>query len=88
MANAAWGSLRLDGLRRQQACGFPDVPLDRVQPVTAVGDVGDAEVLGGRQQVLDALGNQRAQRDLEGQRADVDVVVSPRGGMQVDAVAA
>ena len=38
--------------RRERAGGLADRPLDRVQPVAAVGDVGDAEVLARRQQVL------------------------------------
>ena len=38
--------------RRQQPGRLADVPLHRVQAVAAVGDVGDAQVLAGRQQVL------------------------------------
>src|SRR5690606_17664661 len=49
---------------------------------------GDSEVLAGRQEVFNALGQQRAQGDLERQGADVDVVVPSGAGVQVDAVAA
>ena len=84
----AAGALLREAERGQRAGRLADVPLDRVQPVAAVGDVRDAEVLARRQQVLDAPRDQGAERDLERQRADVDVVVAAAAGVQVDAVAA
>ena len=59
-----------------------------MQPVAAVGDVGRAQVLAGRQQVFDPTRDQGAQRDLKRQRADVDVVVAAGAGVQVDPIAA
>src|SRR5439155_5445487 len=70
----------------EQAGDLADVPLDRVQPVAAVGDVRGADVLAGGQQVVHPLRDQRAQRDLERARAHVDVVVAAGRGVQVDAV--
>ncbi len=40
------------------ANGFTDVPLDGMKAIAAVGDVGDAEVLAGGQEVVRALGTQ------------------------------
>ena len=51
--------------RGERAGDLADVPLDRVQPVGAVGDVGGADVLAGGQQVLHPPRDQRAERDLE-----------------------
>lgn len=72
----------------QPACGFTDVPLDRVQPVAAVRDVGRREVLAAGQQVRRRARHQRPQRDLEwpGLRGDADVVRA--GGMDVDGIPA
>ena len=50
--------------------------------------MGHAQILAGGQQVLDALRYQRAERDLEGIAADVDIVAQAGAGMQVDAVTA
>src|SRR3712207_6775108 len=52
-------------IRRQRARRLPDVPFDRMQPVAAVGDVRRADVFVGRQQVLHAYRNKRAQRSEE-----------------------
>src|SRR5436190_16069343 len=48
--------------RREPTCHLADVPLDRVEPVAAVGDVRGADVLRGRQEVAGPDGQQRAQR--------------------------
>ena len=73
-------------VRGQRPGRLPGVPLDRVQPVAAVGDVRGADVLRGRQQVAHPDGQQRAQRDLERAGRDVQVVVPARAGVQVDPV--
>ena len=78
----------LEAKRRECAGGLADGPLDRMQPVAAVGDVGRAQVLAGRQQVLDPARDQGAERDLKRQRADVDVIVAAGAGVQVDPIAA
>ena len=78
----------LQAERRESAGGLADGPLDRMQPVAAVGDVGRPQVLAGRQEVLDPPRDQGTERDLERQRADVDVVVAAGAGVQVDPVAA
>ena len=59
-----------------------------MQAVTTVRDVRDAKILAGRQQVFDALRNQRAERDLERQRTDVYVIVTARARVQINPVAA
>ena len=74
--------------RRQVAGRLAGAPLDRVQPVGAVGDVRRRDVLRARQQVVDPHRDQRAERDLERRAGDVDVG-SPAGrGVQVDPVLA
>jgi hypothetical protein len=65
-----------------------DVPLDGVQPVGAVGDVGGGDVLGAGQEVREPDRDQRAERDLERAAGDVDVRVAARGGVQIDPVGA
>ena len=67
--------------RGQCAGGLTDVPFHRMQPVTAVGDVGDAEALTGRQHVVQPLRKQRPQRDLE--RVGRDVEIPPTGRARV-----
>ena len=84
----ARGLLGVQAVGGERPGGLADGPLDGVQAVAAVGDVGDAQVLAGRQQVLDPPGDQGAERDLERQRADVDVVVAAGARVQVDPVAA
>jgi hypothetical protein len=79
-------ALSADG--RTLADGFADVPLDGVQPVTAVCQMGRADVLARRQQVRDALRQQGAERDLERPRLEIDVVVAAAARVQVDVVAA
>ena len=61
---AAWWPC-VQAVRGERAGDLADVPLDRVQPVAAVGDVGGADVLAGRQQVRHPARQQRAERDLE-----------------------
>ena len=68
--------------------GFADVPLDGVQAVAAVGEVGGADVLAGGEEVLDPARQKRAERDLERARGEIDVVVAAAAGVQVDVVAA
>ena len=53
----------------------------------AIGDVRDPQVLATRQQVLNPLRYQRTERNLEGQGTDIDIVVSTRARMKIDAVA-
>ena len=48
LAHRGRRDLVLDRERRQRAGRLADVPLDRMQPVAAVGDVGRADVLGRR----------------------------------------
>ena len=53
----------LQAVGGEHAGRFPDVPLRRVQAVTAVGDVRGPDVLARRQQVLHPLRDQGSQRD-------------------------
>ena len=73
---------------RQLARGFPDIPLHGMQAIAPVRNVRRSDVLGGGQQVLHAYGKQGAERNFKGQGADVDVIISAGGWMQVDAVTA
>ena len=41
-------------VQSERAGGLAGVPLDGVQPVAAVGDVGNAEALSARRQVIQA----------------------------------
>ena len=73
---------------RERPGGLADSPLDGMKAVAAVSDMRRTQVLARRQQVLDSSRDQRAERDLERQRADVDVVVAAGAWVQVDAIAA
>src|SRR6185312_11480688 len=59
--------------RRQHARRLADAPFDRMNAERAVGDVRDPEVLPPGEQVLDADRNHRAERDLEGPAAEIEV---------------
>src|SRR5690606_2628047 len=63
----------------QRTGGLADVPFDRMQPVTTVGDMRDAEVLAGRQQVVDPSGDERAERNLVRPVGDVEVATTIAG---------
>ena len=60
-----------------------DVPFHGMEPVTAIGDMSDAQTLAGRQQVLHSLREQRAQWDLKWIGRDVKVSASCGAGMEV-----
>jgi len=87
IADLAWVSLLLQSEDRKQAHRLSNIPFHRVQPVTAVGDVGDSQILATGQEVLNPLRNESPERNLKGQGSDIDVVVSTRTRMQVDAIA-
>lgn len=72
----------------QHATGFADAPLDVMQAITSVGDMRHADVFGYRQQIFHALRKQSAERNLEGQRTYINVIVSPGGRVQIDVVVA
>ena len=80
--------LVLTGMGGHGAGGFADVPFDRMQPITAVADMCGANVFACGKKIFDAFGNERTERNLKRERADVDVVGAARGGMQIDAIAA
>ena len=75
-------------VRRQRPGRFPDVPLDRVQAVAAVGDMGNAQIFTGWQQILDPLRQQGAQRNLERPGRNVHRIAVSGAGVQVNPVAA
>ena len=70
-----------DAERGQGASGLADVPFHRVEPVAAIGDMGDAQAFAGRQQVLQSLREQCAQWDLKRIGRDVKVSASCCAGM-------
>lgn len=86
--NGPWCQARFEAEGGQGAGRLADAPLDRMKAETPVGDVSGAEVLAGREQVLHADGNQGAEWNLERQRADIDVVIPARRGMEIDPIAA
>ena len=59
-----------------------------MQTVTTVRDVGDPQILAGRQQILHTLRQQRPQRDLKRKTADIHIGAQSSAGMQVDPIAA
>lgn len=57
----------------QRACGLADLPFHRMQTVASVCDVGRTGVPAGRKEIFHALRDNRTQRNLKGQRAEIDV---------------
>ena len=74
--------------RGQVPRGLAGVPLHRVEPVGAVGDVRRADRLAGGQQVLEPDRHERPERELERAARQVDVGVAAGRRVQVDAVVA
>ena len=69
----------------QIADAFPNVPFHRMQPVTAVGDVGDPDVFAGGQQIYQTLRQQGSQGDLKWRGLQEKSTVGRRG-VNVDGV--
>src|SRR6266567_4306198 len=88
VANGPRRRLELDRLSGCAAGGLTDVPFHGVQTVAAVRDVRYSDVFRCGQQVFDPLRDQGAERNLERQGADVDVVFATRAGVKIDAIAA
>ena len=87
--SAARRSARRERQGRERAGRLADVPLDGMQPVAAVGDVGGADVLAGGEQVRRrATGNRAPSGIWNGRvrRADADVVGA--GAVDVDRIPA
>src|SRR5690606_41140394 len=78
----------LQAERGQEAGDLADAPLDGVHPVAAVRDVRGADVLARGEQVLHPDRDQRAERDAQRRRAEVDVVAPPGRRVEVDRVPA
>ena len=72
--------------RSQMASDLTDVPLYWVESIAAVSDVCCADVFRARNEVVDSLGDQSAQRQLKRQCREVNVVVPARARMQIDLV--
>ena len=88
IAHLARGQPLVQAIRRERPGRFADIPFDRMQPIAAIGDMGHAQILARRQQVLDPLGYQRSQRNLEGVAADIDIGAQACARMQIDPIAA
>ncbi len=88
VSDAGGGLAAVEGEGGQRSGRLTDVPLDGVEAIAAVGEVGGADVLAGGDEVTEALGDHRAERDAERQGAQVDVVVAAGRGVEVDAVVA
>ncbi len=52
-----WFVAARKAIRREESGGFAGIPFDGVQAVAAVGQVGDAEVFRGGQDIADAFGD-------------------------------
>ena len=63
----------------EQARHLPDVPFRWVQAIAAVRNVRGSDIFAGGNQVFHADGNQRAQRNLEWQAANVYIIVAACG---------
>ena len=50
---------RSDRLGGHRSRRFADIPFHRVQTIATIGNVGCADILAGRQQILDAFWNER-----------------------------
>ena len=74
VAYLARGDALVETMDGQAPGCLADVPLDWVQAVTADRDVRRPNVLGGRQQVLDADRDQGRERDLERPAWQVDIL--------------
>ena len=84
--NGTGRRLRFEAERRKCTGRLTNGPLHGMKPVAAIGDMSRPQVLAGGQQVLDALGYQSAQRNLERQGADVDVIDAASAGVKVNPV--
>jgi hypothetical protein len=65
---------------------FANVPLDGMQSVTSVGNVGDSQIFASWQQVVHSDRNQAAQWNLERQGRDIYIMTVTSTRMEVDAV--
>ena len=74
--------------RGQDTSRLADVPFHRMEPVAAIGDMGDAQALSGGEQVVQPPRKQCAQRDLKRIGRDVKVTASRRTGVKIDSIAA
>src|SRR5262249_9008920 len=70
----------------EDACRLTNVPLHRMQPVAAVGDVRSAEILGAREEVSQPHRDQRAHANLERTRAARDADIVRPGVVDVDRI--
>src|SRR6266540_1573984 len=82
VADAAGRLAAVEGKSRHRSRRLADVPLDGVEAIAAVREVRDAQVLRAREEVLQAPRDERAEGDLEGERAHVDVVVPAARGVE------
>ena len=84
--HAMRGLALVEAIGGQHAGHFADVPFDRMQPVTTIGDMRGADILGSGQQICFVAGNKGTQRNFERAGADIDIIIAARRGVQVDAV--
>ena len=76
----------MDGARGDSASGFANIPFDGMQTITAVRDMRHPDIFAPGQEVINTPRDQRAERNLEAQRSNVDVVVAAGGRMQIETV--
>jgi hypothetical protein len=86
--NSARRLLGADCLRCYGSRRFADIPFHGMQAVAAVSDVRCADIFASGQQVFYPFRNERAERNLEWERTDIDIVGRPGRGMQIDAIGA
>ena len=72
----------------EESSRFTNIPLDEVEPITPIRNMGRANIFASWDEILNPDWNQSPQRNLKGQRTNVDVVVLTRTRMKVTPVAA
>ncbi len=85
-ANITGKDILIKGVFDEHADGLADTPFNRMEAVTAIGDVRSTNILVGRQEVLHSRGQERTEGNLERQRSEVDVVAAPAAGVQINVI--
>ena len=76
------------GIGKEHSDRLTDTPFNRMQTVTTVCDMGRPDIFAGRQQVINPLRDQGAQRYLKRQRIYINVIISAERRMKIDTIVA
>jgi hypothetical protein len=88
IADGSWCHPMVEAERRNDTSRLADVPFHRMEPIAAVGDLGDAETFAGCQQVVQSLWQQCSERYLERIGRYVEAATTRRTGMKINSIAA